>query len=60
MKKYKIIGKHFTSKHGYLCSHDEGIFVAINKKNAIQQARERFISCNRFIVEEQTERNNNE
>ena len=56
MKKYKVIGKSFSSRHGYLCSHHEDVFEAKNKKEAIAMAREAFgCGLNRFFATETKE-----
>jgi len=52
MKKYKVIGKSYNKNYGYLASHQEDIFEANNKKEAIELARTAFITSNKFIVEE--------
>ena len=54
MKTYRVIGKSFSSKHGYLCSHHEDLFEAKNKKEAINKAREAFgCGLNRFFAKEE-------
>jgi len=53
MKKYRVVGKHFTPRHGYLCSHGEEVIEAKNKKEAINKARETWGgSLNRFFATE--------